>query len=62
MLLAEVLLLVKNYTNKLSMGSMSPLFYLFKEKYPWYEELNQWFIEIYSLSVLRMSENTLSVI
>ena len=43
------------------MGSVSPLFYLFKEKYPWIEWLNR-FMEVHPLSVLRMSENTLSVI
>ena len=51
-----------NYTNKLWMGSISPLFFLFKEKSTWIEWLNQWFMEVHPLSVLRMSGNTLSVI
>ena len=44
------------------MGSVSPLVYLFREKYPWIEWRGQWLVELHSLNILRMSENTLNVI
>ena len=49
-------------TNKLPMDSMSPIIYLFREKYPMIDWSNEWLMELHSLSVLRKSENTPKVI
>ena len=43
-------------TNKFRTGSLSPLFYLFRGKYPWIEWQGQWLLELHSLNILRMSE------
>ena len=51
-----------NDTNKLPMDSMSPIIYLFREKYPMIDWSNEWLMELHSLSVLRKSENTPNVI
>ena len=48
--------------NKLPMDSMSPIIYLFREKYPMIDWWNEWLMELHSLSVLRKSENTPNVI
>ena len=51
-----------NDTNKLPVDSMSPIIYLFREKYPMSEWWKEWFLEFHSLGVLRKSENTPNVI
>ena len=45
-----------NDTNKLPMDSMSPIIYLFREKYPMIDWWNEWLMGLHSLGVLRKSE------
>ena len=57
-----IILRSSNDTNKLPMDSMSPIIYLFREKYPMIDWWNEWLMDLHSLGVLRKSENTPNVI